>query len=104
MIFGSLFACLDSRSRGGSKLSHICFADDLILFGKVSLDQVKVIKGILDLSCASSGKKVYSGKSFIFFSENVSHARRREISMCLFCIASCNKKVEWIVEGPGPLG
>ena len=67
-------------SRNEPELSHLCFADDLVLFAKASLDQVNVIKGILDLFCKSSGQKVNQGKSCIFFSKNVSHTRRQEIS------------------------
>lgn len=34
-------------SRGGPQLSHICFADDLILFAEASLAQVRVIRKVL---------------------------------------------------------
>lgn len=33
----------------GPKLPHLMFVDDLVLFAKASLDQVRVIKGILHL-------------------------------------------------------
>ena len=42
-------------SRYGPKLSYLIFVDDLVLFAKASLDQIRVIKGILDLFCDSSG-------------------------------------------------
>lgn len=46
-----------SLSRGGPKLSHICFADDLILFAEASVAQVKVIRKVLERFCFASGQK-----------------------------------------------
>ncbi|CAA7057594.1 unnamed protein product [Microthlaspi erraticum] len=63
-------------SRGGPKLSHICFADDLILFAEASVAQILVIRRILEKFCQASGQKVSLEKSKFFFSENVS----RELS------------------------
>lgn len=34
-----------SLSRGRPKLSHICFADDLILFVEASVAQIRIIRG-----------------------------------------------------------
>ena len=72
-----------SISKRGPKLSHLCFADDLILFAKASMEQVQVVKGILDLFCASSGQKVNNQKSCVFFSKNVSLARKQDLSNAL---------------------
>lgn len=69
-----------SLSRGAPKLSHICFADDLILFAEASVTQVRVIKKILERFCAASGQKVSLAKSKIFFSENVSQDLAKLIS------------------------
>lgn len=60
-----------SLSRGGPKLSHVCFADDLILFAEASVSQIKVIRKVLERFCMISGQKVSLEKSKIFFSENV---------------------------------
>lgn len=59
-------------SRGGPKLSHVCFADDLILFAEASVAQVRVIRRVLERFCVASGQKVSLEKSKIFFSNNVS--------------------------------
>lgn len=56
-------------SRGGPKLSHICFADDLILFAEASVAQVRVIRRVLDRFCIASGQKVNLEKSKILFLE-----------------------------------
>lgn len=69
-----------SISRGGPKLSHICFADDLILFAEASITQIRVIRGVLEEFCKASGQKVSLEKSKIFFSENVSRDLEKIIS------------------------
>ncbi|CAA7027588.1 unnamed protein product [Microthlaspi erraticum] len=59
-------------SRGGPQLSHICFADDLILFAEASVSQIRVIRQVLEGFCQAYGQKVSLEKSKIFFSHNVS--------------------------------
>lgn len=56
-------------SRGGPSLSHVCFADDLILFAEVSISQIRVIRKVLERFCGASGQKVSLEKSLIFFSD-----------------------------------
>lgn len=56
-------------------MSHICFADDLILFAEASVSQVRVIRKVLDNFCLASGQKVSIEKSKILFSSNM----RREL-------------------------
>jgi len=58
-------------SRGGPSLSHVCFADDLILFAEASLSQIRVVCKVLERFCEASGQKVSLAKSLIFFSDNV---------------------------------
>ena len=58
-------------SRGGPSVSHICFADDLILFAEASVAQIRVIRKVVENFCGASGQKVSLEKSLIFFSENV---------------------------------
>ncbi|CAA7017011.1 unnamed protein product [Microthlaspi erraticum] len=70
-----------SLSRGGPKLSHICFADDLILFAEASVAQIRVVRGVLERFCRASGQKVSLEKSKIFFSDNVSRELRSAISV-----------------------
>lgn len=67
-------------SRGGPELSHICFADDLILFAEASVAQVRVIRRVLEKFCRASGQKVSLWKSKIFFSSNVTRERGELIS------------------------
>ncbi|XP_019094473.1 PREDICTED: uncharacterized protein LOC109129898 [Camelina sativa] len=67
-------------SRGGPKLSHVCFADDLILFAEASVAQVRLIRGVLESFCLASGQKVSLEKSKIYFSNNVSREMEQLIS------------------------
>ncbi|KFK31800.1 hypothetical protein AALP_AA6G160500 [Arabis alpina] len=69
-----------SLSCGGPKLSHICFADDLILFPEASVTQIRVIRRVLERFCVASGQKVSLEKSNIFFSSNVSRDLEKLIS------------------------
>lgn len=55
----------------GPKLSHVCFADDLLLVAEASLEQVHNIKHILQEFCSASGQKISLAKSHVFFSNNV---------------------------------
>ena len=78
-FLGSLIKeeCMDANwvpikySRGNLEISHLFFADDLILFAKASEEGREVIKDVLDKFCAESGQKVSSDKSHIYFSKNV---------------------------------
>lgn len=58
-------------ARGGPKLSHLFFADDILLFAEVSQSQLLMVKKCLDLFCGASGQRVSLSKSKLFFSHNV---------------------------------
>lgn len=55
---------------GGPSLSHLLFANDLVLFGEATLENAKVMHEIIDEFCKYSGHKVSSSKSKFFFSKN----------------------------------
>ncbi|CAN1215741.1 hypothetical protein LINPERPRIM_LOCUS354 [Linum perenne] len=61
------------------KLSHIFFADDLVLFEVATRDQCDIISQCLERFCAASGQLVSKEKSHIFFSKNTSFGMRRNI-------------------------
>lgn len=42
-------------SRWGPKITHLAFADDLLLFAEASLEHAETIMEILNTFCASSG-------------------------------------------------
>lgn len=66
--------------RQGPKISHLFFADDLVLVAEASMDQVGVIRDILDEFCAASGQKVNLGKSQVFFLDNVGAVQGTRLS------------------------
>ena len=67
-------------SRGGPSLSHVCFADDMILFAEASIAHIRVIRKVLERFCGASGQKVNLEKFVIFFSENVHQDLANSIS------------------------
>jgi hypothetical protein len=65
-----------TMSKNGPRLSHLFFADDVLLFSKASVSQSRVIEGILTRFANSSGLRVNVRKSRAFFSATT---RRRSI-------------------------
>ncbi|KAK3198861.1 hypothetical protein Dsin_022276 [Dipteronia sinensis] len=68
-------------SRGGPSISHLFFADDLILFGDASLTQVGIMKECLDVLCSLSGHQVSFSKSRVFCSNNIIEGVARNIAI-----------------------
>lgn len=60
-------------------LTHLFFADDLLIFGHTKSDQVNIIKSTLQAFCDSSGHKVNPTKTKIYFSRNTTAPCRRDI-------------------------
>lgn len=58
--------------RGGLRLSHLFFVDDLLLLGEASVAQATVIYDILQIFCKEFGHRVNNGKSKIGYSPNTS--------------------------------
>ncbi|XP_019158270.1 PREDICTED: uncharacterized protein LOC109154983 [Ipomoea nil] len=54
----------------GPILSHLCFADDMVLFTKASVAQVDIVQSCLDSFCKVSGQKISLSKSRVHFSRN----------------------------------
>ena len=77
-------------SRDNIGISHLFFADDLILFAKVDEDSCETISEVLDEFCEESGQKVSVDKSRIYFSPNVQAELRREICSRLGIQATAN--------------
>ncbi|CAL1380641.1 unnamed protein product [Linum trigynum] len=67
-------------SPNGPALTHLFFADDLVLFAEAKISQVKIIKQCLDEFCESSGQRVNFAKSIIYISPNIHHARAQRLS------------------------
>ncbi|KAL4353303.1 hypothetical protein GQ457_06G005280 [Hibiscus cannabinus] len=67
-------------TRNGPPLSHLFFADDMVLFAEATMEQVGVIRGILNGFCQASGHKVSISKTQIFFSRNCDMASKSLIA------------------------
>ncbi|XP_057420539.1 uncharacterized protein LOC130714634 [Lotus japonicus] len=67
-------------SRGGPPLSHIFFADDVMLFCKATTTQVELVADILDSFGAASGLVVSAAKSKALCSKGVPAATRNSIA------------------------
>lgn len=57
-------------------ISHLAFANDIILFAEASVEQVQVIKHILQTFCECYGQRASQAKTKIFFSRNVDRQTR----------------------------
>ncbi|XP_019197687.1 PREDICTED: uncharacterized protein LOC109191482 [Ipomoea nil] len=57
-------------TRDGPLISHLFFADDMVLFDEATLAQASEMKACLEAFCTSSGLKMNIQKSSVFFSRN----------------------------------
>ncbi|CAL1382969.1 unnamed protein product [Linum trigynum] len=64
----------------GFKLSHLFFADDLILFAEAGSKQIDIIKQCLEDFCSSSGQKVNLNKSVLYVSPNIRRDMAQNLS------------------------
>nr|KYP64839.1 hypothetical protein KK1_019450 [Cajanus cajan] len=64
----------------GPKLSHLFFADDVLLFTKAKASHVRAVTEVLHQFCADLGLKVSLVKSKVFASKGVTPRRRNKIS------------------------
>ncbi|OMO96318.1 reverse transcriptase [Corchorus capsularis] len=66
-------------SRGGPEISHIFFADDLVLFSEANIEKVTVVKESLDDFSKWSRQTVSLAKSKIFITKNILRRLMRAI-------------------------
>jgi len=66
-------------ARNGTRLSHLMFADDVVLLGEASRTQANTIKNCLMEFCKASGHKISLAKSKVYFSPNTNEAIATEI-------------------------
>lgn len=67
----------------GPNISHIFFANDLVLIAEASHSQVNLIRNILDDFCRASGQKVNLSKSLVYFFNNVNEDLAASLSHSL---------------------
>ncbi|KAI5653776.1 hypothetical protein M9H77_30963 [Catharanthus roseus] len=52
-------------------ISHLFFADDLLLYGEASISQAQIMEGVLSVFCSESRQKIYLSKSKLFASKKI---------------------------------
>ncbi|XP_043809034.1 uncharacterized protein LOC110606238 [Manihot esculenta] len=67
-------------SNNGPLVSHLMFADDMVLFAEATEEQLDVIINCLTVFCNASGQKVNFLKSSLFVSPNVSTSTASRLS------------------------
>ncbi|GAU31065.1 hypothetical protein TSUD_322020 [Trifolium subterraneum] len=67
------------KGREGPKISHLLFADNLLLFAEATIEQTHCIMHCLDLFCEASGQKINNQNTQIFFSKNVDEQLKSDI-------------------------
>ncbi|XP_043694392.1 uncharacterized protein LOC122645112 [Telopea speciosissima] len=65
--------------RGGQKLTHMAFADDLIFFGEATMAEARAMNDVLEVYCRFSGQTLNINKSRAQFSPNVSSTTKRQL-------------------------
>ena len=60
-------------------VSHLLFADDILLFCQATHDEVRTILEVLQLYAVSSRQCINMEKSLVYFSSNVEEDRRQRI-------------------------
>ena len=66
-------------SISGPTISHVMFADDIVLFSKASKKDAENLVKILEKNCKWSGQAINRGKSGVFFSKHTHSQVRRSI-------------------------
>jgi hypothetical protein len=69
--------------RRAPSISHLLFADDSFLFFRANENETHMLKGILDIYANASGQLINMQKSEIYFSRNVSHDLKNNLSQIL---------------------
>ncbi|XP_057744794.1 uncharacterized protein LOC130962625 [Arachis stenosperma] len=68
-----------AAGRRGPRISHLIFADDVLLFTEASQEQMQRVKEVLEKFCKASGLKINEEKSSIVFSKSTYINLRRRI-------------------------
>lgn len=65
--------------RNGPFISHLMFADDLLLFCRATSDNMRHVIQVLECLCSLSRQKISAEKTVLFFSKNVPEELRHEL-------------------------
>ncbi|GAU31911.1 hypothetical protein TSUD_270960 [Trifolium subterraneum] len=65
--------------RNGPEISHLMFADDLLLFGEATEKQMCCVMQVLNSFCNLSGQEISHEKTSILFSKNVDRGKKTKL-------------------------
>ncbi|XP_019153836.1 PREDICTED: uncharacterized protein LOC109150382 [Ipomoea nil] len=85
---GDLHGC--RVARGAPPISHLCFADDSLLFFRATAQEASVVKQCLSVYEEMSGQAVNYYKSSICYSKNTRDEHREEIASILGVVQAPN--------------
>jgi hypothetical protein len=68
-----------TAGKNGPTVSHLMFADDLLLFGEATEGQMTCMINILHKFCSLSGQQVSNEKTSVFFSSNTNRGLRDKL-------------------------
>ena len=66
--------------KNGPQISHLLFANNLILFIKASVNQAEIVKTCLNVFCVAFAQRVSKEKTWVFFFRNLNHNYVKEIN------------------------
>lgn len=69
--------------RGGEWLTHLSYADDIVVFSQGKLSHLQLLKQLLKDFCSISGQSFSLNKSQIIFSKQIQRNRRSDIMQLL---------------------
>lgn len=76
-------------SRTSPRITHLMYADNLVIYCKATTEEVSEVKRCLDMYCQWTGQRINWAKSEMHFSSNVGRATRTALSQ-LLNMKTCN--------------
>ncbi|KAJ4796181.1 RNA-directed DNA polymerase (reverse transcriptase)-related family protein [Rhynchospora pubera] len=70
-------------SRNGPTLNTLLYADDLLIFGEASMEEVRHIVSVLDQFCVMSGQQIGHSKSKVWFSNSTPQTMKNYVLQAL---------------------
>uniref|UniRef100_A0A803PH45 Reverse transcriptase domain-containing protein n=1 Tax=Cannabis sativa TaxID=3483 RepID=A0A803PH45_CANSA len=82
-------------TRNGGSVTHLMFADDIILFGEATVREARSFLDCLNSYCSCSGQAINFLKSFVFFSRGVA-GRKAQVIAQIHGMRQMNRKATYL--------